>query len=258
MLVRGYSQFADSHYILIMEETYKSKVIILDRKPFREHDARATVYSLEKGRMDFVVRGAKKIESKLSGHLEPFCLSNIMIVRGRQLDYIGGAATENAFINLKGDFDKINCAGEAVCIFKKTVKNNEPDERLFCLLNDFFNILNSRVPLIVNYELFINFFILKLMVCLGYLPRLYGCANCGEKISPRGNFFDLTKGGLTCEKCAKPKINELTISDDCIKVLRLTVKSENNFNELKKLKINNGLQGEVVKIIGSFYNYNFN
>ncbi len=255
-----------------MEETYKSKVIVLDRKPFREHDARATVYSLEKGIMDFVVRGAKKIESKLSGHLEPFCLSNIMIVRGRQLDYIGSAATENAFINLKGDFDKINCAGEAVRVFKKIVKNNEPDEKLFCLLNDFFNILNSRLPLIANYELFINFFILKLMVCLGYMPRLYSCANCGEKISPRGNFFDLTKGGLTCEKCAlaptpspsptpaaeRERGARLTISDDCIKVLRLTVKPENNFNKLKKLKINNGLKGEVVKIIGSFYNYNFN
>jgi DNA repair protein RecO (recombination protein O) len=250
-----------------MEETYKSKVIVLDRKPFREHDIRAAVYSLEKGRMDFVVRGAKKIESKLSGHLEPLCLSDIMIVRGRQLDYIGSAATENSFINLKRDFDKINCAGEAVRVFKKTVKNNEPDERLFYLLNDFLSILNSRAPLIVNYELFINFFILKLMVCLGYMPQLYSCANCGEKISPGGNKFNFAKGGLVCKKCASPlppppirreeEGAKLAISDDCIKVLKITVLKEYNFHKLAKVKLNKKLNEEVIKIISLFYQYNF-
>lgn len=229
-----------------MEETYRTKAIILGRKPFRECDAIATVYTFEKGKLDLVVKGAKKIKSKLAGHIEPMNLSEIMVVRGRGYDYIGSAVNKNCYINIKSNLNLVSCAGKAVNIFNKLVKHEEKDEDLFFILENFLEILNNEN--IGNNELFYNFFILKLLDLLGNRPELYNCVVCCSKISENNNKFDFLKGGVVCGKCLKNKNS--AISDDCIKILRFAIK--NDFCELKKLKINDILASEANFIISSF------
>jgi DNA repair protein RecO (recombination protein O) len=239
-----------------MNETYQLKTIILDRKSFREHDTKVTVFSLEKGKLELVVRGAKKLKSKLAGHTEPFTLSNIMAIRGKQFDYAGSAFGESNFINIKSNLDKLYPAGRAFMIFKKMVKEGEKDEKLFCLLRDFLNFLEKGQLSVIGYQSSVNFFILKLMIFLGYKPELYNCLVCNSKIKPNGNSFNISKGGLVCLKCNRPNnTHALTISDNCIKVLRLAADDNHNFEKLAKLKINKNLTKEVIEIIESFSKY---
>lgn len=236
-----------------MEETYQLKTIILDRKSFREHDTKVTVFSLEKGKLELVVRGAKKLKSKLAGHTEPITLANIMAIKGRRFDYAGSAFGDNYFLGIKNDLNKLYLAGRAFMIFKKIVKDGERDYKLFKLLGSFLEVLDHNMLPVEGYELLVNFFILKLMVSLGYKPELYNCLVCNSKIEPNGNSFNISKGGLVCLKCDRPdNTRALTISDNCIKVLRLAVDESNNFKKLIKLKINNNLTKEVIEIIESF------
>lgn len=249
------------------EETYNTKAIILDRKPFKESDTKVSVFCLDRGRLELVARGTKKISSKMAGHLEPVSLSNIMVVRGKQYDYVGSAINENAFLNIKNDYNKIDIVGQAIGVFRKLVKEGERDERLFRLLSDFLEIINDLR--FTNYELrLFNFFVLKLISELGHKPELYNCVVCKNKIAPGGNMFDMAKGGVVCGQCAlatKPHpiplikergtVERLTISDDCIKVLRLAASED--FKKLVKLNINYKLEREVKKIISSFYKYYF-
>ncbi len=238
-----------------MNETFQTKAIILDSKPFREYDAIVSVFCINNGRLELVARGVKKPSSKLAGHIEPVTLSNIMIVRGRRYDYLGAAINENSFINIKNDFDKINTAGQAIGVFKKLVKENEKDENLFHLLYDFLNMLNSYKLKVVSCKLLFSFFVLKLLSHLGYRPELYNCATCKKKVSPNNNKFDLAMGGIVCGGCARRGKNTLTITDNCIKVLRMIIGSD--FEKLLKLKTDNKLGEEVEKIINSFYKYSF-
>ena len=247
-----------------MEETHSTKAIILDRKPFKECDTMVSVFCLDRGKLGLVARGAKKMSSKLAGHIEPVTLSNIMIARGRQYDYLAAAVNENSFINIKNDFNKINAAGRAINIFKTLIKENEKDENLFYLLCDFLNILNNpkrETPPFAeaaeggqNSKLFFSFFVLKLLAQLGYKPELYDCAVCKDKITPNNNKFDLTKGGVVCAACAGAG-DLLTITDNCIKVLRIILNSD--FNKLSRLKININakLEIEIKETISSFYKY---
>ena len=239
-----------------MEETYQLKTIILDKKPFREYDVKVTVFSFEKGKLELVVRGAKRLKSKLAGHLEPITLSNIMAIRGRRFDYAGSAFGESYFPNIKSNLDKLYSAGRAFMIFKKIVKDGERDYKLFKLLGSFLEVLDHNMLPAVGYELLVNFFILKLMVSLGYKPELYNCLVCNSKIEPNGNSFNISRGGLVCLKCNRPNNTQaLTISDNCIKVLRLAADDNHNFEKLAKLKINKNLTKEVIKIIESFSKY---
>jgi DNA repair protein RecO (recombination protein O) len=249
-----------------MEETFNTKAIILNRQPFKENDTKVSVFCLARGRLELVARGTKKQSSKMAGHLEPISLSNIMVVRGKQYNYVGSAINENAFLNIKNDYDKIFVAGEAINIFRKLVKENERDEILFKLLYNFLETVNSCRLKAESCKLLFNYFLLKMLATLGHKPELHNCVVCKNKIAPGGNKFDLAKGGVVCATTLTPRPSPtpaaerergalLTISDNCIKVLRLAVSED--FEKLIKLKIDNKLEKEVDLIISSFYKYHF-
>jgi len=226
-----------------MDETYNTKAIILRRQIFREHDLRVRVLSLQAGKLDLVVRGGAKLSSKLAGHLEPLNYVNGMVVRGRYYDYLGTAVSKNCFINIKGDFDRLNLASQVVRTVDKSLRENEPLVNIFRLLNEFLIFLNNNQNL--NSDFFYNIFVLRLFSELGYLPELYFCITCGNKIIDKRNFFNFAQGGLICHNCKRQNQNQkniLTVSNDCIKILRLTL--QKNFFDLYKLDLDKNLLSE--------------
>jgi len=235
-----------------MEETFNIQAIILNRHAFRENDSKVLVYSKERGKMFLIARGTGSIKSKMAGHIEPFCLSDLMIVRGKRYNYIGGAKSGNCFRELKNDLEKLEVAGRAFAILNRIIKEHEVDPKLFFLINDFLKTL-SDVNKNIDLNLFLHAFILKLVCRLGYRPELYSCVICRKDINPNGNYFDFKKGGLVCKKCNKDKA--LTIHEDSIKLLRFIIKE--NFKNISKLHINKKSFLEAIKSIAVFYNYNF-
>ncbi len=236
-----------------MEATFSTKAIILDRQSFRERDSKETVYSLDKGKLELVARGTRKISSKLAGHLEPITLSNLMIVKGRQFDYIGSAVSENCYPAVKSDLAKLQIVGQAINVFNQLIKSSQGDKNLFNLLQEFLDIINAKQKLILDFILFYHFFILKLLAQLGYKPQLYNCLVCQGEILPQNNIFNYARGGLICPQCSRSQ-HSLTISKNCIKILRLVVNKD--LSNLINLKIDQRLNKEICKIISSFLNYN--
>ena len=58
---------------------------VLSRRDFREYDQSISLYTLEKGRLEVLARGVKKILSKNAAHLEPFCLIEAEIIQGKEI-----------------------------------------------------------------------------------------------------------------------------------------------------------------------------
>lgn len=240
-----------------MEETYRASAIILSSQPFRECDGRKIIYSLEKGRLSLVVRGVKKMKSKLAAHLEPISLSEIMVIRGRQFDYVGAAVSRNCYFSIKNDLSALEAVGRAIRVFNKLVNQEEGDRNIFSLLKSFLDFLNKEVgnSQEKNLEIWADFFILKLLALSGYEPEMHGCLSCHKKIVPSENYFDLNRGGLICQKCLAGSKNILPISDNCIKVLREGLRKD--FDSLKKLKIDENLEKEIHGIMDGFYQHCF-
>jgi DNA repair protein RecO (recombination protein O) len=235
-----------------MEETYNIQAIILNRRPSGEGDSRVTVYSRESGKLELTARGAKKMKSKLAGHLEPVCLTDIMVVRGRRHDYVGAAVSANCFGKIKNDLSKLALAGRAVKIVNQLTKPGVVDEKIFELLKNYLEFLDTA-----KKNLAVSYFILKFLTELGHRPELAQCLNCAAKIQPGKNRFDLARGGLVCGRCAGLKnADQFVISDDGIKLLRLTLKSD--FKQLEKVKVSKKLEKEAGEVIEKFLRYNFN
>lgn len=233
-----------------MEETYNTTAIVLKNQPYRENDSRVILYSVDKGKLELVARGTKKIKSKLAGHLEPITLVNLMVIRGRQYDYVGTANNIKAYRNIKDDWEKINMAGRAIGVFDKLIKNDEADQEMYIFLEKFFDLLNQGIP---AAELFYIAYLLKLLSMLGYQPELYQCQKCKKKILANNKSkFNIINGGLVCSGCFSGCREELTISDNCIKLLRLIIKTD--MAEVKKIKAENKLFKEANSLVSSFLN----
>jgi DNA repair protein RecO (recombination protein O) len=236
-----------------MEDTYNIKAIILNRQARGECDGRVVVYAREAGKLELTARGAKKIKSKLAGHLEPLNLVDIMVVRGQRHDYVGAAVSERCFSEIKNDLAKLAAAGRAVGVINLAIKPGVADKEIFGLFKEYLEALECVKD---NFELLTQFFILKFLVFLGHKPELSACLKCGTKIRPGKNQFGLAQGGLICAKCADLKnASQPAISDDAIKLLRLAL--AHNFQQLGKIKISKKLGREAGEIIDKFYRYGF-
>lgn len=247
-----------------MDETRYTQAIILNRSDYRESDSLIICYTRHFGKLSLVARGTKKIKSKLAGHLEPISLVNVLVVKGRGFDYVGSALGVDAYLGIKDNLNKIYYAGRALSCFNRLVKEEQPDERLFLLLTSWLELLNNYSSAEFtqeNGELFFIFFVLKLMTELGYKPEMHQCLNCQEKIKPGKNYFNLKNGGIICDCCLEKErqrqaisSNELlTISDNCIKLLRFII--DNRFNVAKKLKLEKKIIKEASVLTTNFLNF---
>ena len=233
-----------------MEATYNLKSIVLQREPWQENNTKVIVYSSDFGRVELIARGTQKISSKLAPHLEPITLTNIMAIRGRKGDYVGGAISENCFPEIKNNLEKIYAAGSAIKIFSKLMSHHEKDERIFDLLLNFLlalSELDTEKNKQLNYDFLKSIFVFKLLSLLGYEPQLFECVSCGKKITPGNNKFDYARSGIVCANCFSA---DGVITDTAIKVLRLF--SENGMEDIIRIKIEEDLMVEVIDIVSRY------
>ncbi len=251
-----------------MEISRNAKALVLSRQDYREYDSLVLFYTLEYGRLALVARGTKKLKSKLSGHLEPFSLVDLMIVPGKGIDYAAGAITTENFSHLKQDLNSLYYAGQAVSWLKRLLEDAEPDEEIFSLIFNYFNLLDehsSRSSLSqLEGELIFSFFIFKLLAVSGYQPQTSTCLSCQQALRPGNNYFNLKNGGLVCGSCYEKQATNgqkdyqsgqefLTISDNCVKLLRLIFSKE--FSSINNLILNKKVIKELSILTKGFLNF---
>lgn len=235
-----------------MSQTYPATAIVLKRRAFKEDDASVVLYTKEKGKIDLVVRGAKKICSRLIAHLEPMTLVRVMVVRGRQYDYAGSASSENCFSGIKSDLAKLKAAGRFLRLFDRLVKERVPDSVVFDILQDGLESIAAAGSTAESACDPSDISILRLLSALGFRPELKVCARCRGQISPLGNAYDPTVGGLVCPACWKEKASS-AVSADAIKALRFIT----NFDAsaCAKLRVGNRVRSEVRDLISLMAEY---
>ena len=244
-----------------MTESQSSEALIIRRNDWRENDSRVVLYTRKFGKLSLVARGAKKLRSKIAGHIEPISLGDIMILKGRAYDYLGSAIIKNAFLNIKNDLNAIYFVGAALALFDTHVKEGDPDNELFVFFVSWLDTVDTLLtaPLVKDEgELLYDYFAIRLFSILGYKPELYHCLECRGQIKPGTNYFNLRLGGLICENCLALHQNKylpnelLVISDNCIKLFRI-------FSETEKyqiIKADSSLIRELSRLIKAYIEFN--
>jgi len=183
-----------------MSETYNIQAIVLHRYNFREKDVLVNLYSKECGRLNLVARGAQKFNSKSAPHIEPANLINVMVVRGKQFDYLGTAQALKTFSSLKDNYELSILTQKTLSWLEGVLLYEDADENLFNIIFDFLFTINSKK--ISDPELAFYFFIFRVASELGFTPDLNHCSVCQCSVDDKKRwYFDFLNQNLKCEKC---------------------------------------------------------
>jgi DNA repair protein RecO (recombination protein O) len=113
---------------------YKTEAIVLKRSDLGEADRLLALFTPHLGRIRAVAKGARKTTSRLGGHVELFTHVQLMIARGRNLDYVTQAQTLNPFISIRDDLVLMGHACYLAELVDQIAGEHITNEALYALL----------------------------------------------------------------------------------------------------------------------------
>jgi len=212
------------------ERTFRSEAIILRRADFGEADRLLTLYSLEFGKMKAVAKGARKPQSRKTGHVEPFMRTRFLFAKGRDLSIITQAEMIDAYPGLRDDLMRATYASYAMELLERFTVEEDRNEAIYKLVSEGLNWFETTLDLMLAAR----YYELRLMTLAGYRPQLFSCVSCGEDIQEQNQFFSADLGGLLCPNCQNADRAARRVSAVAVKVLRyLQTRSWSTVNALR-------------------------
>jgi DNA repair protein RecO len=171
--------------------SFKAKAVVLKTHNLGEADKILRLYSQEKGLIDAVAKGARKLKSKFGGRLELFNFIDCEFSKGKSLDILTQAELVKNFKNISSDFNKfLFCQLISEIILRTHPSESESSQKTASLLFkliyvSFYEIDNAASGELYLLEKTAVFFIAKYLKITGYTPLIDICCRCGAKIGDR-------------------------------------------------------------------------
>lgn len=201
---------------MVRERTFRTEAIVLRRTDFGEADRLLTLYSKEFGKISAIAKGARKPQSRKTGHVELFMRSKFFIAKGRNLDIITQAEMIDSYAPLRDDLMRVSHASYAVELLNRFTVEEDPHSGIYNLLDDTL----GRYSEMDDLDLVTRYYELHLLSLTGFQPRLYQCVSCGEEISKQDQYFSPDMGGILCPDCRHADPRAIPVSATAVKVLR--------------------------------------
>ena len=197
------------------DRVYRTEAIIIRRSDAGEADRLVTILT-PLGRQRVVARGARKLHSRLAGHIELFTHTMLMLAIGRNLHIVTQSSPLDRFERLRADLERIGAAYYAAELVDRLVEEEAENKRAFSILLGTLRALNAGAAI----DLTLRAYELHLLDALGYRPQLYECAACGAVLTEATNRFSPVTGGALCPDCAGVDRLALPMSLAAFKLLR--------------------------------------
>lgn len=213
-----------------MAQTYKTEGIVLKRWDYKEHDRMLRLLTRDHGKLTTRAISARKITSKLAGHLEPFVHADFHIAKSKTIDIMAGSHTLTSNAPLRQSITHTALANYFSEIVDRCIDEQEKDEAVYQHVLDFYTWLSTnQAHTLVLYAALLQFFGL-----LGYRIELYDCHNCHKPITEQGNKFQFKLWNIECGRCTGPD-ETITVSATAIKAARFA--NEQPYTQVQALHL---------------------
>lgn len=198
------------------ERTFRSEAIVLRRTDFGEADRLLTLYSRDFGKMKAVAKGARKPQSRKTGHVEQFMRSNFLFASGREIAVLTQAEMVEPYAALRDDLILTTYAAYLVELLDRFTVEEDKHSGIYQLIADALGWLTGHDDVL----LIARFYELRLLGLAGFQPQLFHCVGCGESIEEQDQFFSAELGGVLCPECRDEDRRAVGVTAVSIKVLR--------------------------------------
>ena len=231
------------------ERTYRTEAIVLRRSDFGEADRLLTLFSREYGKVRAIAKGARKPQSRKTGHVELFMRTRFLVAEGRNLDIVTQAEMVEGYNRLRDDLVRTTYASYAVELLDRFTADEDRNPQLYDLLSDTLRSLANTD----NMLLAARFYELHLLSLLGYRPQLFKCVSCGEGIEELDQYYSAELGGLLCPNCRQADLKAHEISGAAVKVLRFL--QTRQWQAAQNLRLRRELHTELEEVMYYYLTY---
>ena len=200
---------------MISSRTYTSQGLVLKYFPYKEADLILTVLTKQHGKLQAIAKGARKPQSKFSGHVEPLTVVDIQLAKGKSIETVTQVQTYKAYPSMYSDINKLANGIYISELIDQFTPDKEVNTKLFDTGIKVLDIIStSEEP-----DLSIRNFEFEVLKLSGFLPELYTCLKCGCEIIAGQHRYSVSSGGVICIDCSDID-NTLELSLATMKVLR--------------------------------------
>ena len=250
-----HSSLVIGHWSLVdRNRLYRIDAIVLHRSDVGEADRLLTVLTRDHGKLRVNAKGARKVGSRKSGHVELFTRSKMLIAKGRgDIDIVAQAEIVEAYRGLREDLTRSTYAHYAVELVDSFAEEGTEQPELFDLLAEAL----SWVSTTSNLGLAARYFELRLLTLAGFQPQVFFCADRGEPLEEiqADEFYGWSPnaGGVLCPEHARDRSDAGRLSLNALKVLRHALRSD--YDTFTALSLREAVQGEVEQAMLRYIQY---
>lgn len=233
---------------------YTTEAVVLRRSDFGEADRILTLFTPTYGKVRAIAKGVRRTTSRLSGHLEPFTRTQVLLATGRDLDVLTQAEGRERLDALRESLWHMSGAWYCSELVDRFLEDADPHPRLYSLYIQTLRLLNTSAAAPESQSrcwLGLRYFELRLLDELGYRPALHNCAGCDAPLRPESNGFSAELGGVLCSACSRYAQRHVTLP--AFKVLRLL--QTTTWEALPPLRLDADVQQEIEGLLQATLRY---
>jgi DNA repair protein RecO len=243
----------------MLQLEFLSAAVPLLKRSANKDNQMAVLFTEKYGKVSVLLQSGRKISSKLSPHVEPGGVAEVLYVQGKKIKRLIGAKKIKRHENIWNNYHKLAACLYFFEVFNQLVKSDYPDTQLYHLLRYFLETLDG--PAIkdeLDSQFFTALMIYRLLYLLGYQSFSGICQYCQNELSGEA-FFVFERGEIQCAECARgvgargkihlPKnlldiCNQLSTQSDL--KIRLSVVDRENFINFSRFLLGYNLDYPVV------------
>lgn len=207
-----------------MSEIIKTEAVVLGKMNFSDTSIIATLFTVDYGRFNVIVKGARSPKSKYGRIVDP--INHLLVVvykkESREIQLLSSADLIDFFPSVKEDLNKLKYAYATIELIKNLLAEHEVNKKIFKGCVRILKRLNTgeEFPEITFGRFFI--FFLKES---GYEIQIESCAVCGRKEFSDNLYYSYEKG-LICGKCKKSAVDIYDINPELLNYLKCLKNNE--------------------------------
>jgi DNA repair protein RecO (recombination protein O) len=195
---------------------YRTEAIVLKGYDYGEADRILTLLTPNAGKLRAIAKGVRRTKSRMSGHVDLFTRSTLLIARGRQLDIVTQAETLENFGPVRADLWRSSVCHYVAELADDFSAENLANYPLYALVVETLR----RLSIASDVQLVTRAFEMRMLAATGYRPQLHRCLQCDSVIEPQPNRFSWKMGGVLCPECSHADAAAAVISIPALKLMR--------------------------------------
>lgn len=188
-------------------KSYTATGVTLIARKFRGSQRVVTFFTREHGKVEAVAAGIGKPGSSLAGAVEPFTLSRLFLITGRELDRLTQARVLEARPEISQNLSAFGYGTWMAELTARATESGQPASALFDYLWQSLKALARGTA----GGVVASAYALALLETLGLAPVLDHCVTCGQPL-PEQAWYNAAAGGLVCEGCRDAEGKPLRVS----------------------------------------------